>query len=115
MIKKLFYILLLCAFSGCTLTKTIPLIDDSQVKVADLLWDLKSLGKSPELEWISTKGNVHSLLYKSVDYEGKPTQVFAWYSNPDLLMGRQSSGKKFPGVVLVHGGGGTAFKEWVEK
>lgn len=57
---------------------------------------------------------MRSLVYESVDYNGKPTQVFAYYSNPDLLLG-QETGTTFPGVVLIHGGGGKAFKGWVEK
>ena len=93
----------------------IPIIDARAISLDDLLWDLDELSIPPEVEWMSQDGAVKSLLYKSVDYKGNPTEVFAWYSNPDLIMGRPSSGKKFPGVVLVHGGGGKAFKEWVEK
>ena len=93
----------------------IPVIDKSLVAVDDLLWNLDELSTPPDVKWLDQGGTVKSLLYKSVDYKGNPTEVFAWYSNPDLIMGRPSSGKKFPGVVLVHGGGGKAFKEWVEK
>lgn len=81
----------------------------------DFLWDLKALHKSPAVEWIDQKSPVRSLLYASADYGDKPTQVFAYYSNPDLLAGRPSTGKSYPAVVLVHGGGGMAFKQWVEK
>src|SRR5690606_1396022 len=96
-------------------TGKIPVIDKSAVKVEDLLWDLDRLSIPPGVEWLGRTGPVRPLLYESVDYEGKPTQVFAWYSNPDLLAGRPASGRKFPGVVLVHGGGGKAFRQWVEK
>lgn len=113
--KKLILILLLFAYSGYAQNKLIPAIDTRELMVNNLLWDLKELSKPPETEWTNITGSVHALLYKSVDYEGKPTQVFAWYSNPDLLMGRPASGRQFPGVVLVHGGGGKAFKVWVEK
>lgn len=82
---------------------------------ANLLWNLKELSKPPKVEWLTTNEKVKSLLYESVTYEGKPTQVFAYYSNPDLIHGKPASKKKFPGIVLVHGGGGTAFKQWVEK
>ena len=30
------------------------------------------------------------------------------------ILGMKPSGKKVPGIVLVHGGGGTAFSEWAE-
>ena len=50
---------------------------------------------------------------KAVFYDGlpvgqKPNRVFAWYGLPKI-----EAGKKVPGIVLVHGGGGTAFDEWV--
>ncbi|RRA99974.1 alpha/beta hydrolase family protein [Larkinella rosea] len=95
--------------------KTVPLIDASVIKVDSLLWDLKALSKSPAVEWLNQTGPVRSLLYKGVDYEGKPTQVFAYYSNPDLIRGKPVGKRTYPGVVLIHGGGGKAFKEWVEK
>ncbi|HEY5499663.1 MAG TPA: acetylxylan esterase, partial [Bacteroidales bacterium] len=90
-------------------------IDTSRFSHSDLLWDLKALSFVPEFKWVDSTSNVRSLIYKSVPYEGKPTEVFAYYSNPNLLRGRKNSGKVFPGVVLVHGGNGKAFKEWVEK
>lgn len=51
---------------------------------------------------------VRALFYDGVDYQGKPTRVFAWYGVPKDHDGR------LPAMVLVHGGGGTAFKSWVE-
>ena len=45
---------------------------------------------------------------------GKETRVFAYYANPATLSGKTIKDDEFPAVVLVHGGGGTAFKEWVE-
>lgn len=50
-----------------------------------------------------------ALFFASVPYRGKPTRVFAWYGAP-----RDRKGK-VPGIVLVQGGGGTAFLEWVRK
>lgn len=58
---------------------------------------------------------VRSLLLRSVDYQGKPTRVFAYYSDPDLLANRPHGKKKYAGVVLLHGGAGWAFRQWVEK
>ena len=51
---------------------------------------------------------VKALYYAGPAYQGKPTRVFAYYALPAL-----KPGKKVPGMVLVHGGGGTAFSEWV--
>jgi dienelactone hydrolase len=49
-----------------------------------------------------------SLYYEGEPYRGKPTRVFAYLACPEKGDG------PFPAMVLVHGGGGTAFKEWVE-
>ena len=54
-------------------------------------------------------GGVRAIFFEALPWKGKPTRVFAWLGLPE-----QSKGK-VPGVVLVHGGGGTAFKEWVQK
>ena len=32
-----------------------------------------------------------------------------------MIAGKPKSGRKFPAVVLVHGGGGKAFPQWVAK
>lgn len=113
--KKLFFFLLISIQLVYAQKKSVPAIDDKVIKVDTLLWDLKVLSKAPEIEWLNKDGNVYSLFYKGVDYNGKPTQVFAYYSNPDLILRKKPGNKKFPGVVLLHGGGGKAFKEWVEK
>ena len=56
-------------------------------------------------------GAVKPIFFDALDWEGKPTRVFAWIGLP----AGASKEKPVPGVVLVHGGGGTAFKEWVQK
>jgi pimeloyl-ACP methyl ester carboxylesterase len=40
--------------------------------------------------------------------------VFAYYASPATLAAPDAGGKRFPAVVLVHGGGGTAFEEWAQ-
>lgn len=87
----------------------------STAQPPELLWNMKQLQQAPSFEWMRTDSIVHSLTYKSLDYDGKPTKVFAYYSNPDIIAGKPSSGKTFPGIVLVHGGGGRAFPQWVAK
>ena len=59
----------------------------------------------------SESSNIHSLFFNSLPYEGKATKTFAWLGIPEKKVGQE----KVPGIVLVHGGGGTAFKEWVER
>lgn len=59
----------------------------------------------------AAEGTVTPLFFEGLPYRGKPTRVFAWLGVPAA----KSPAEKVPGVVLVHGGGGTAFKEWVQK
>src|SRR5207244_2738599 len=42
-------------------------------------------------------------------WHGEPTRVFALVGMPE-----HKPGDKVPAIVLVHGGGGTAFAEWVK-
>jgi len=113
MFRSLFLFVLL-SFSGYA-QKGHPKINTKASQIDSLLWDLDQLSNAPEVKWIDRAGTVQSLLYKGVDYEGHATQIFAYYSNPALLKGKPTGKSKFPGVVLIHGGGGKAFKEWVEK
>ena len=52
---------------------------------------------------------VRALFFDAVPFKGKPTRAFAWVGLPEKI----EPGKKVPGMVLVHGGGGTAFADWV--
>lgn len=53
---------------------------------------------------------IQAISFENVAYKGEKTQVFAYLGIPDGA----SSENPVPGVVLVHGGGGTAFPEWVQ-
>jgi cephalosporin-C deacetylase-like acetyl esterase len=77
-------------------------------------WDLAALSRTPEINWHDATSPVRSLLYAGEPYKGKPTRVFAYYASPATLGLEADKQKKFPGVVLVHGGGGTAFAKWAE-
>ncbi len=71
-------------------------------------WDLKALMRPPTWKPAEDERSegVKGLFFDSVPWKGKPTRVFAWYGVPE--------GKsKAPAMVLIHGGGGTAFAEWV--
>lgn len=70
-------------------------------------WDLAALRQPPRI-LAEGDGAVRTLSYAGEPYRGKPTRVFAYLGIPDKAEG------KSPAMVLVHGGGGTAFKEWVE-
>jgi dienelactone hydrolase len=55
--------------------------------------------------------NIKGLFFNGLDYHENPTKVFCWYGVPENL----KEGVKVPAVVLVHGGGGTVFPQWVKK
>ncbi|MDB4540069.1 acetylxylan esterase [bacterium] len=78
-------------------------------------WDMQKLSVAPGFRWVDSKSAVRSLLYQGEDYEGHPTEIFAYYASPATLAGKQQSAEELPGIVLLHGGGGTAFSEWVER
>jgi dienelactone hydrolase len=72
-------------------------------------WDLDSLLKAPAVTWGATTGLVQELFYEGEPLNRKPTRVFAYLGRPaDRSIGRR------PAMVLVHGGGGKAFKAWAD-
>jgi dienelactone hydrolase len=74
-------------------------------------WNLPALFQPPAMQWITQTGPIHALTYRGEPVADQPTEVFAFYASPATL-GAAKAGAKFPGVVLIHGGGGTAFAEW---
>ena len=71
-------------------------------------WKMAEL-KRPPVSSISTldpESNVSEVYYENVPLAGKPTRAFAYYAVP-----RKGQGP-YPAMVLVHGGGGKAFREW---
>lgn len=73
-------------------------------------WNIKTLSTAPKIFPTTEfqEEGVTAIFYEGLPYQGRPTQAFAWYGIPKL-----SAGQKCPAMVLVHGGGGTAFAEWV--
>ncbi len=73
------------------------------------LWDIERFNLKPEVYKADGFGEqgVNALFFKGPDYQGRHTKVFAFVGFP------QGIGNLVPGVVLVHGGGGTACAEWV--
>lgn len=74
-------------------------------------WDAESLFAAPQTfdaAEYATNG-VRAVFYEGEPYQGKPTRVFAYYGLPEA-----KPGEKVPGIVLVHGGGGSAFVRWVK-
>ncbi|MDQ3815761.1 MAG: acetylxylan esterase, partial [Armatimonadota bacterium] len=75
-----------------------------------LPWNIEALSTAPRTypaPGFEAKG-LKALFYEGLPYRGQPTRVFAWYGAPEVPAGEQ-----VPAMVLVHGGGGTAFENWV--
>jgi cephalosporin-C deacetylase-like acetyl esterase len=106
-------LILLCA--GCTLVQPDPtLIRTAKSLPATTPWDLAALSEAPPFEWTNQNNPVWSLTYESKPYQGNPTRVFAYYASPATINTNLIGEDTFPAVVLVHGGGGTAFEEWAQ-
>lgn len=73
-------------------------------------WRMESLLSAPEVtpDPSRDRGRVRAIFYEGLPYQGRPTRVFAYVGLPEL-----APGERAPAMVLVHGGGGTAFHEWV--
>lgn len=84
-----------------------------QVRELDQLTGVPQVHSAEGLAAESAETNVKPIFFEGLPWKAKPTRVFAWLGLPDAS--NRVDGAKVPGVVLVHGGGGTAFKEWVEK
>ncbi len=76
------------------------------------MWDLAALSKPPATFPADgfTGAGVKALFYAGLPYQGQPTRVFAWIGIPE-----HPDGERVPAMVLVHGGGGTAFDSWVRR
>lgn len=76
-------------------------------------WPVNRLQSNLPPHWIEdTEVPIQSILYEGEPVGGRPTEVFAFYASPATL-GTAKAGETFPGIVLIHGGGGTAFSDWV--
>src|SRR5688572_20561417 len=71
-------------------------------------WNVRDLERAPKFYWGTKTGLVQQVYYRGEPFQEKPTHVFAYLGRPARGQG------PFPAVVLVHGGGGKAFKVWAE-
>jgi len=71
-------------------------------------WDVERLFGASDYRVIGEEGALEKILYANEPYRGKDTDVFAYLGVPE-------SNAPVPGMVCVHGGGGKAFSEWVQK
>jgi dienelactone hydrolase len=78
-----------------------------------VVWDTTALFEVPKVQKTqeSSVPGMRTLFYEGAEYKGKPTWVFAYYAAPE---GDPPNGG-WPAVVCAHGGGGTAYPDWVRK
>lgn len=77
-------------------------------------WKIDEWKKTPEVTWLDRKSPIRSLTYRSEPFEDSTTtDVFAFYATPGSISGDATRDENLPAVVLIHGGGGTAFAHWV--
>ncbi|HEY3332190.1 MAG TPA: dienelactone hydrolase family protein [Capsulimonadaceae bacterium] len=76
-------------------------------------WDQAVLRQTPATHEFtgSVPAGVKGLYYEGLPYAGRATWIFAYYAAP---AGTPPKGG-WPAVVLLHGGGGTAYAEWVRR
>lgn len=109
--------LLIAAFS-CTALAGQEIWDVERLRQTPRVWPAEAqaaqwIEETPAdsgLEWAFSGEGVRPLFYEGLPWQGKPTRVFAWYGVPE-----RTGDEKVPAVVLAHGGGGTAFDEWVRQ
>ena len=111
-------VLMICLFAMCASVLSQAAESEeifvlpSPDSTAPIPWNLEELYKVPQtypapaFEKEAPAG-MTPLFFKNEDYLGKETRAFAWVGIPE-------GDGPFPAMVLVHGGGGSAFKEWVQ-
>ena len=74
-------------------------------------WDMRTLAAPPSVYVAAPSGaeGVQAIFYEGLPWKGKTTRAFAYYGIP-----ASGAGERVPGMVLVHGGGGSAFIPWVQ-
>jgi len=85
------------------------------------VWDMDLLRRPPAMQPAAegAADGVQAIWIDGLPLRGRPTKAFAYLGMPagrDHADDAKPVGpeKKVPGVVLVHGGGGTAFGDWVK-
>ncbi len=85
----------------------------AQLNTAGTPWENEDFLSTPTFKVIE-EDSIQSIIFESIPYKGAKKSVFAYYSSPEKFLGEKSdTTTKHPGIILVHGGGGTAFREWV--
>lgn len=79
-----------------------------EVRFPNQLWNTPTFERAAQYD--RPDQGVEAYFLQSVSYDDAPTYVFAYVGIPATA----TKENPVPGVVLVHGGGGTAFCDWVK-
>lgn len=78
-------------------------------------WDLAALQAPPKVfaapAGVEIPEGVHAVCFEGLPWRGQATRVFAYYGVP----AGANKNHPVPGIVLIHGAGGTAFSHWVRQ
>ena len=90
---------------------TLCLVAFSSTALAESPWNLSRFSEPPKVYPAAAPqdSTLRAVFYEGPPWKGNPTRIFAWYGIPAT-----KSGERVPAIVLVHGGGGTAFADWVK-
>lgn len=97
----------------CITLVLILLSISTQAQIKGSLWDVDGINATPTFSK-KYRDSVFEIIYSGLNYKGVPKKTFAYYATPGSLNGHPESDQNLPVVILVHGGGGTAYIEWVK-
>jgi len=115
-LRSVFFVVLLIACALPAPANAVEGAPQAAERFGVATFDLERLSLVPEVFpadgfQVGPEGDdrIRPLFFVGPEYQGRPTRVFAWYGAPAT-----TPGTKLPAMVLVHGGGGTAFERWVK-
>jgi len=108
-IPRLCIVLLIAYFSPHAVVQA----DDGPRDETPGVWPIERLkSEIPTFRIEDPAAKIQTLIYEGEQVDGQATEVFSFYASPKTL-GKSDGDETYPGIVLIHGGGGTAFADWV--
>ena len=95
----------------CVVVATTSIVLSGVDAAGAVRWDMAALSETPRV-WADPNRSVEgveAIFYEGLRWKGEATRVFVYYGVPEI-----AEGQKVPAMVLVHGGGGSAFISWVK-
>ena len=65
----------------------------------------------PEYDPFNDDNRIKAYFFEGAEYNGSPARIFAYIGFPE----NAAADKPVPGMLLIHGGAGHAYAEWVQK